>query len=99
MSVIKSLPVTCPSCSGKMKVRRLHCSQCDTSVEGDFNLPVLNHLQREELDFVLFFMKTSGSIKDMSAELSLSYPTVRNMLDDLIAKINRIEKELKTPRA
>ncbi len=96
MSIVKTLPVTCPSCHSKMKVRRLHCSKCDTSIEGSFDLPVLNHLDKEELDFVIFFVKTSGSIKDMSSQLGLSYPTVRNMLDDLIEKIKRTETELKT---
>jgi hypothetical protein len=93
--MIKSLPVTCPSCLGKMQVQRLQCSQCDTSVEGSFQLPVLNHLTRQELDFVIFFIKTSGSIKEMSSQLGLSYPTVRNMLDDLITKIKQLELELK----
>jgi hypothetical protein len=96
MSLTKILPVTCPSCGGRMKVQRLHCQQCDTAVSGAFDLPVLNHLNREELDFVLFFVKTSGSIKDMSAQLGLSYPTVRNMLDDLIAKITKTESELQS---
>jgi len=94
MTTVKILPVTCPSCSGKMKVKRLHCERCDTSVEGSFSLPVLNHLNKEELEFVIFFMKTSGSIKEMSSQLGLSYPTVRNMLDDLILKIGTLETEL-----
>ncbi len=94
MSVNKILPVTCPSCSGRMKVQKLHCNNCDTSIEGAFELPVLNHLNAQELDFVLQFVKTSGSIKDISTQLGFSYPTVRNMLDDLISKITKTEKEL-----
>lgn len=95
MNVNKVLPVTCPSCNGRMRVQRLHCENCDTSVEGVFELPILNHLSSSELVFVLSFMKTSGSIKAMADQLRLSYPTVRNMLDELIAKILKIEKELK----
>ncbi len=98
MTIQKILPVTCPSCAGRMKVQRLHCANCETSIEGAFELPVLNYLNSEELDFVLQFVKTSGSIKDMSTQLGLSYPTVRNMLDDLITKISKTEKELKSKK-
>lgn len=96
MTVNKVLPVTCPSCNGRMQVQRLHCQSCDTSVEGAFELPVLNNLTPVELQFVLSFVKTSGSIKAMASQLRLSYPTVRNMLDEIINKILKVERELKT---
>jgi hypothetical protein len=53
-----------------------------------YPLPVLARLSTEEQDFILRFVKSSGSLKDMAKQLSLSYPTVRNLLDDIIKKIN-----------
>lgn len=38
------------------------------------------------------FIKSSGSLKDMAKEMGISYPTVRNLLDDLIEKIKQLEK-------
>ena len=39
---------------------------------------------------LLDFIKSSGSLKDMARTMGLSYPTVRNILDDLIEKLRHI---------
>ena len=44
-----------------------------------------------EQQFVIDFIKSSGSLKDMAKNMGVSYPTVRNVLDDLIDKLNKIE--------
>lgn len=51
------------------------------------------HLTVEEQEFVLGFLYNSGSLKDMARDLGKSYPTVRNMLDDLIQKIKSLGYE------
>ena len=48
-------------------------------------------LPPEDQRFITAFIKTSGSIKLMAEQMSLSYPTVRNILDDIIDKINHLE--------
>ncbi|RZJ74088.1 MAG: DUF2089 family protein, partial [Flavobacterium sp.] len=35
----------------------------------------------------------SGSLKEMASQMGISYPTVRNKLDDLIAKISKLLAE------
>jgi len=45
----------------------------------------------EEQKFILTFVKSSGSLKEMASLLSLSYPTVRNMLNEIIQKIESYE--------
>ena len=86
------LPCNCPSCSAQLKVKSLVCGNCGTEVTGLYELPVLARLSPEEQQFILLFVKHSGSLKEMSAQLSLSYPTVRNLLNDLIKKIESYEK-------
>jgi hypothetical protein len=44
-----------------------------------------------ERDFVVEFVKASGSLKDMARRLQVSYPTVRSRLDELIARIEELE--------
>jgi hypothetical protein len=61
-------------------------------VTGNYELPVLLLLSPEEQDFVLSFVKYSGSLKEMANQLKLSYPTVRNRLNDIIEKIKSYEK-------
>jgi hypothetical protein len=86
----KTLPVICPSCNSGLKVNSLHCEKCETTINGLFELPVLLQLSPQEQDFILNFVISSGSLKVMATQLKLSYPTVRNMLDDLIDKIKKL---------
>ncbi|MBL1410613.1 DUF2089 family protein [Sphingobacterium faecale] len=87
------LPVRCPSCDEKLQVAKLNCGNCGTEVSGVYRLPVYMQLNLEEQEFVLEFLLSSGSIKDMASKLGKSYPTVRNRLDDLIAKVNDLQHE------
>lgn len=87
------LPCNCPSCSAQLKVKSLACENCPTEVTGLYELPVLARLSAEEQEFVLSFVKNSGSLKEMASRLKLSYPTVRNLLNDLIKKIESYEKK------
>jgi hypothetical protein len=85
----KSLPHICPSCQSLLKVTSLACDACETVVSGSFDLPLLARLSGEDLQFVLDFVKSSGSLKVMAQQLGLSYPTVRNKLDDIIEKLGK----------
>ncbi|HEY0055540.1 MAG TPA: DUF2089 family protein [Pedobacter sp.] len=88
----RKLPELCPSCSSTLHVTSLGCSSCETTVSGKFQLPALARLSPEEQEFVVNFVKSSGSLKVMAQHLGLSYPTVRNLLDDIIHKIETNEK-------
>ncbi|HEY3398424.1 MAG TPA: DUF2089 family protein [Armatimonadota bacterium] len=81
----------CPSCGGVLEAERLGCPQCHISLEGHFELGVLERLAPAERDFVVEFVKASGSLKDMARRLQVSYPTVRSRLDELIARIEELE--------
>lgn len=88
----KRLPLRCPACEAPLKVAKMVCDQCGTEVSGVFDLPVLTRLTEEEQRFILEFVKASGSLKDMAKQMGVSYPTVRNYLDDLIEKLNKMEE-------
>ena len=80
----KKLPKICPSCGGTLRVHAMRCAACDTSIEGDYRLPALMRLS-DVRDFVL----CRGSLKEMASRMGLSYPTVRNRLDEVIAALNK----------
>jgi len=86
------LPTNCPSCHSQLKVKCLKCENCETEVSGLFDMPVLARLSFEDQQFIQHFVINSGSLKEMSSELKLSYPTVRNMLNEIITKIKKDEK-------
>jgi hypothetical protein len=50
-------------------------------------------LPAEEQAFILQFFLTSGSLKEMASQMGISYPTVRNRLDDLIEKVKQFTTE------
>ncbi|CAM3829608.1 DUF2089 family protein [Sphingobacterium prati] len=87
---MKKIPVNCPCCDAKLKVSKLVCDSCNTEVVGKFTLPLLMQLTIDEQEFVLNFLKYSGSLKEMANQMGKSYPTVRNILDDLIHKLNSL---------
>ena len=89
------LPSTCPSCNSKLKVKSLSCETCGTTVDGSYEMPILALLNEKKQDFILDFIKSSGSLKEMSKHLKLSYPTVRNLLDEIINDIKAIETSIK----
>jgi len=88
---MKKIPVDCPCCEAKLKVSKLVCDSCDTEVAGKFSLPLLMQLTVEEQEFVLNFLMHSGSLKEMANQMGKSYPTVRNILDDLIHKLKSLD--------
>lgn len=85
-------PTTCPSCSATLAATRFRCTGCGTAVEGDFAIPALLRLPAADLEFVLRFVKASGSLKDVAAQYGLSYPTVRNRLNQIIAQLDEAEQ-------
>ena len=88
---MKVLPTVCPSCNSQLKVKSLICEQCQTEIQGEYELPVLTRLSLEDQSFILEFIKSSGSLKEMARLLHLSYPTVRNRLDEIIERLKQAE--------
>lgn len=74
----------CPVCSSDMKVVKLHCNNCSTSVEGNFRLDKFSYLSKEQKYFIEIFIKNRGNIKEIEKDLGISYPTVRRNLEQVI---------------
>ena len=81
---MNTLPTRCPICDGEITVTRIYCRDCDTTIEGRFTGGPFSDLTKEQLDFVEVFVRNQGKIKRMEDELSLSYPTIRNRLHEVI---------------
>lgn len=73
----------CPVCGGAFTVSELHCKACNATLSGDFALCEFCKLSKEQKYFVKMFLKNRGSIRDMEKELGISYPTVRNKLEEI----------------
>lgn len=90
----------CPVCGGELVVTRQQCHQCDTTIEGHFPVPVapFTQLTAEQLQFLLAFIRCEGRFNRLEEELHLSYPTLRNRLNDVIAALG-LEPQREDPAA
>src|SRR4030042_1000035 len=70
-----------------MRVVRLRCNGCGTSLEGDFQLGRFLQLNPDQMHFVDVFLKCRGKIKDAEEELGISYPTVVARLTGVITAL------------
>jgi hypothetical protein len=90
------VPGSCPVCRTPMVVTRLQCPQCDTSLEGRFGLGRFQELTPEQLAFAELFLRCEGKLSWAAEELSISYPTVRARLDEVIRALG-YEVRVETP--
>jgi hypothetical protein len=95
---MKILPTVCPACSNQLKVRSLICEQCETEIKGQYELSSLASLSPDDQAFILEFMKASGSLKELAELHQLSYPTIRNRLDEIIERVRLAENRSKNSR-
>ena len=82
--VIHNLVGNCPVCGDDMIITELQCPSCETTISGKFKLDKFSRLKKEHLEFIEGFVKSRGNIKEVERELGISYPTVRNKLDEVI---------------
>lgn len=72
----------CPVCGQNTEVTAISCNDCGTRIEGHFQLCRFCRLTEEQKSFIETFVKCRGNIKEVEKELGISYPTVKNRLED-----------------
>ena len=86
MDISKAL---CPECRVPLKVGRMTCPSCKLAIEGDFEISSLGKLSPEDQLFVIAFVRHHGSIKKMESLFGISYPTVKNRLNAISARLDK----------
>ena len=84
---MRKLLEACPACGCEMIVTQQSCTCCNTSVAGTFQPTIFSKLSPASLNFIEAFVKNRGNVKEMERELGLSYWTIRNQLNDVIAEL------------
>lgn len=79
------VPGNCPVCQSEIKVSEVRCKECKTVIQGEFELCKFCRLNENQKYFLEAFIKNRGNIKEIEKELGISYPTVRNKLDEVIS--------------
>lgn len=82
---MKQIIITkCPICNEDLTVSKLHCESCNIEISGDFTFNPLLKLDKEQLTFVMTFLKNQGNIKGVEKEMNISYPTVKKILSEVL---------------
>jgi hypothetical protein len=68
-------------------IERVRIPQRQITVEGNFSLPELASLSLEDQIFIIAFLRSHGSIKEMEQTFGVSYPTIK-------ARLNRLSGQL-----
>jgi len=81
----------CPACGGQLVITECKCPTCQLQMRGEFQPGPLSTLSEEELAFVKVFLSARGNLTEVERVLGISYPTIRNKLDDINNSLNRME--------
>jgi hypothetical protein len=68
-------------------IERVGIPEKGIAIEGAFTLPELARMNLEDQVFVIAFLRSHGSIKEMEQIFGVSYPTIK-------ARLNRISGQL-----
>ncbi len=74
----------CPVCGGTLSITEFTCEGCGTKITGQFQACEFCNLSTDQLGFVKTFLRCRGNIKEIERELGISYPTVKNRLNQVI---------------
>lgn len=72
-------------------VERVRLTENDIAIEGPFELPALAKLTIEDQVFVMAFVGTHGSIKEMEKILGVSYPTIKGRLNKISEQLQLVD--------
>src|SRR6185312_13187162 len=81
----------CPACAGSLHITGLRCNQCRMEMRGGFEPCAFCRLTAEQSTFLLLFVERRGNLSEMEKALGISYPTVRNKLEEIIRLLRRPE--------
>ena len=87
----------CPVCDSGIQITEIYCKNCETTIHGEFELCKFCKLTTQQKYFIEVFIKNRGNIKELEKELGISYPTVRNKLDEVIAALGYQVEQPKIP--
>ncbi len=75
----------------ELTVERVRIPEKQITVEGQFTLPELARLSLEDQVFVVAFIRSHGTIKEMEQTFGVSYPTIKARLNRIAGQLEFVE--------
>jgi hypothetical protein len=72
-------------------VERVRLEEKDIAIEGHFELPQLARLPMDDQIFIIAFVRSHGSIKEMERIFGVSYPTIKSRLTRIAGSLDFVE--------
>ena len=72
-------------------VERVRLADNGVALEGRFELPQLARLSLEDQVFIIAFVRSHGSIKEMEQVFGVSYPTIKSRLTRIANSLEFVE--------
>ncbi|MFZ0761318.1 MAG: DUF2089 domain-containing protein [Candidatus Sulfotelmatobacter sp.] len=80
-------------------VERIRLTEKDIAIEGRFELPQLARLNLEDQVFIVAFVRSHGSIKEMEQVFGVSYPTIKSRLTRIARSLEFVDTDPQPTRA
>ena len=80
-------------------VERVRIPEKQIAIEGEFTLPQLARISLEDQVFIVAFLRSHGSIKEMEQVFGVSYPTIKARLNRVSGLLNFVETDPAPGRA
>ena len=89
----------CPACGGPLIITECQCRACNLQMRGEFLPPQLSRLTQDQLAFIQVFLRARGNLTETERVLGVSYPTIRNKLDEINAVFDSFNSAAAQPLA
>ncbi len=80
-------------------VERVRIPEKQIAIEGSFTLPQLARLSLEDQVFIVAFLRSHGSIKEMEQIFGVSYPTIKARLNRIAGQLEFVDNNPSPSRA
>jgi hypothetical protein len=96
--IMQKLFDKCPSCGGQLTITECQCNKCRLQMRGEFQPGPLAALSDDQMTFIRVFLSARGNLSEVERVLGISYPTIRNKLDEINSSLERAGEPAEPPR-